>query len=96
MPISYGAVGVIQVANSAFNAMGKPVPAVAIMVVRMFVLYVPLAYVGSWLAGPSGIFVAALVANLLAGLAAYGLSRRVCVLKPAGDRVPQEAASPSV
>ena len=86
----------IQVANSAFNAMGKPVPAVVMMVLRMFVLYVPLAYVGSWLVGPTGIFVAALVANLVAGLAAYGWSQRVCALHPAGDRVPHEAVSPSV
>ena len=36
VPISYGGAGIIQVANSAFNALGKPIPAVIMTVLRMF------------------------------------------------------------
>ena len=76
VPISYGAAGIIQVANSAFNALGRPIPAVIITVLRMFVLYIPLAYLGSRWFGTTGIFVAATIANLAIGIAAYFWSRR--------------------
>lgn len=89
VPISYGAAGIIQVASAAFNAMGKPIPSITLTIARMFVLYIPLAYVGSRIAGPVGIFVAALVANLAIGLAAYGWSRRICY----GRLVSEKSAS---
>ena len=43
-PISYGAYGVVMTMNAAFNGMGKPVPAVAISLIRMIVIYIPMAY----------------------------------------------------
>jgi len=76
VPISYGAAGIIQVASNAFNALGKPTPAVVITVLRMLVLYIPLAYVGSHLFGPIGIFGAATVANAIVGVGAYWWSAR--------------------
>ncbi|MEL6902354.1 MAG: MATE family efflux transporter [Cyanobacteria bacterium J06606_4] len=76
VPVSYGLAGFIQVASSAFNALGKPIPAVIMTVLRMFVLYIPLAYVGSRWLGPVGIFWAATVANVLVGVLAYFWSRR--------------------
>ena len=42
VPISYGTAGIIQIANSAFNAIGRPIPAVIATILRMFVLYIPL------------------------------------------------------
>ena len=83
VPISYGTAGIIQVASSAFNAMGKPIPSIVMTTARMFVLYIPLAYLGSRVAGPTGIFVAALVSNLVVGLGAYGWNRRACHRPPA-------------
>ncbi|MGB7250366.1 MAG: MATE family efflux transporter [Phormidesmis sp.] len=76
VPISYGGAGIIQVASSAFNALGKPTPAVLMTVARMFVLYIPLAYIGSRWLGPLGIFMAATVSNVLVGAGAYWWSRR--------------------
>ncbi|MGF1522444.1 MAG: MATE family efflux transporter [Leptolyngbyaceae cyanobacterium] len=83
VPISYGTAGIIQVANSAFNAMGKPIPSIVMTIARMFVLYIPLAYIGSRVAGPTGIFVAALVSNLAVGVGAYWWTRRTCDRQPA-------------
>jgi putative MATE family efflux protein len=79
VPISYGAAGIIQVASSAFNAMGKPIPSVVMTVVRMFVLNIPLAYIGSRVAGPTGIFMATLVSNLVVGIGAYFWNQRTCI-----------------
>ena len=81
VPISYGAAGIIQVGNSAFNALGRPIPAVIITVVRMFVLYIPLAYLGSLWLGATGIFIAATVSNVIVGIGAREWSRRACVGK---------------
>jgi len=78
VPFSYGAAGIIQVTNSAFNAIGRPMPAVIITLLRMFVLYVPMAYVGSRWLGPTGIFGAAAIANVVMGFAAYMWTRRQC------------------
>ena len=81
VPVSYGAAGVIQVANSAFNALGRPIPAVIMTVLRMFVIYIPLAYFSSRWFGAVGIFGAATVSNVLVGIAAYWFSSRICVNK---------------
>lgn len=89
VPISYGAAGIIQVSSSAFNAMGKPLPSIVMTAVRMFVLYIPLAYVGSRIAGPTGIFVATLVSNLGVGFGAYWWNRRVCFQPKTASTVAQ-------
>ncbi len=82
VPISYGTYGILIVANAAFNALGKPFPAVVLTLSRMVVLYVPLAYLGSWLFGLNGIFAAACISNLIVGLIAIIWTRRLCSLKP--------------
>ena len=79
VPISYGMAGIIQVANSAFNALGKPIPVVVATILRMFVLYIPLAYIGSHWFGAVGIFIAATIANVIIGIGAYWWSRRLCL-----------------
>lgn len=82
VPISYGTYGIFIVANAAFNALGKPLPALILTLSRMLVLYVPLAYLGSWLFGLNGIFAAACISNLIVGLIAIIWTRRSCSLKP--------------
>ena len=74
-PISYGAYGMVMVMNASFNGMGKPMPAVAISVARMALLYIPLALIGQWFWGIIGIFVAYSVANVLSGILAYAWAR---------------------
>ena len=91
VPISYGTAGIIQVSSSAFNAMGKPIPSIVMTIARMFVLYIPLAYIGSRIAGPTGIFVAALVSNLVVGIGAYCWNRKACFEPVTIQTTPQEA-----
>jgi len=70
-PVSYGAYGIVMVVNAAFNGLGNPMPGVAISVVRILVLYVPLAWIGRELFGIAGIFGGYAVANILAGTIGY-------------------------
>ncbi len=71
VPISYGALGIVFTASSAFNALGQPLPALGMSLSRLLLLYVPLTYLGSWLFGISGIFAAACLSNGIVGLGAW-------------------------
>ncbi|MEM1170939.1 MAG: MATE family efflux transporter [Cyanobacteria bacterium P01_H01_bin.35] len=71
VPISYGAVGIILISSVTFNALGKPLSSMFMTITRMLFLYIPLAYLGSWLFGINGVFAAACFANLVVGIGAY-------------------------
>ena len=71
-----------MMASASFNALNKPYPAALLVIIRMFVLYIPLAYLGSKTFDLIGIFVAAAVANLLSGLGSgYWIGKTVNRLK---------------
>jgi len=71
VPASHWAVGVGLLVGSAFNALGKPLNAAGLVVVRLLVLAVPLAWLGSQLLGVAGIFGALAAANILGAGAAW-------------------------
>ncbi len=65
---TFGLQGLVLVGTSAFNAIDKPLHSMTVSLLRMFVLYVPLALVGSALLGLSGIWWAAAAANAMSGI----------------------------
>ena len=75
VPISFGLMGVGQVAASVFIALGKPLPPTILSILRTVVVYIPMAIVfdGYW--GYVGIFISLMVANVLFGGAAYAWGR---------------------
>jgi putative MATE family efflux protein len=70
-PISYGAYGVVMVMNASFNGLGKPMPGVVVSIMRIIVLYVPLAIAGMYFFGVAGIFAAYAIANFGTGILAF-------------------------
>ncbi len=76
VPVSYAAWGVLMMSNAIFNSLDKPLSSTIMSIVRMFVLYVPLAFASKALFGLNGIFAAATVSNILAGLIAYTWNRK--------------------
>lgn len=74
-PISYGAYGIVMVMNASFNGIGSPLPAVAISVMRMVVIYVPVALLLSRFYGVAGIFTAYAIANIVTGAVSYVWAR---------------------
>ena len=76
VPIGAGFSAVVALTGSVMNAMLKPGAAVGLTVLQMFVLYLPLSFLGTRLMGLEGIFWAAAVANILAGLVAAGILRQ--------------------
>ena len=76
VPLSIGFMGVMQVAISCFNALGKPLPPVLISLVRTFVCYVPLVFLGDHLWGVAGVPIAAAATNVLTGVVAWLWNRQ--------------------
>ena len=75
VPISYGGWGMLMMSSAIFNSLGKPVSSTIMSVIRMFVIYIPLAFIGKALYGMTGIFMAAAISNLSMGFISYGWNR---------------------
>ena len=75
IPLSIGFMGMMSVASSCFNALGKPFPPFVISLLRTLILYVPLAIVADRLWGYQGIFIATAVTNVVVGLMAWVWNR---------------------
>ena len=77
LPLSYGLQGVIILTNSSFNALHLPAKAMILSLVRFFICYIPLAWLGAQIAGIPGLFIGAMVGNLLTASLAYYWFRQV-------------------
>jgi len=71
LPFSYSGLGVCMLMVSASNALGLPVRALIISVLRLFACYLPFLWAGAYLGGINSLFTGALVGNLFAGLLAW-------------------------
>lgn len=71
VPLGYGLQGIIILTNSSFNAMHKPMSALLLSLLRLFVFFVPISYLGSRLYALPGMFMAGILANLLTALVAF-------------------------
>lgn len=76
VPLGLGAQGVVILAVSSLNALHEPGRAMRLSVIRLFLLTVPLAWLGGTLGGPQGVFIGLFVANVLVGLVAWRLLHR--------------------
>ncbi len=71
LPLSYGLQGIIILSNSSLNALHKPMSALILSIVRLFIFYIPFAYIGSVYFGLTGLFIGALLGNVFTALIAY-------------------------
>ncbi|MGL1958547.1 MAG: MATE family efflux transporter [Colwellia sp.] len=71
LPLGYGLQGIIILTNSSFNALHKPMVALMLSIIRLFICYVPLAYIGSLFYGIQGLFVGALTGNIIMAFISY-------------------------
>jgi putative MATE family efflux protein len=77
VPISYGFMGMGMMSGSCFVALGKPMPNLIMSIMRMAVVYIPLAMLGDYIWGYPGIFIATALANLIMGIVAWRWNRAV-------------------
>ncbi len=68
---SYAGQSTMLLVNTAFSALGRPMPAAALSLIRMFALAIPLAVIGERFFAVAGIFFGLAVANLISGLVAH-------------------------
>ncbi len=82
LPLAYGFQGVVILTNSSFNALHKPMVALALSIIRLFICYVPLAYLGSVFYGLQGFFIGGFIGNVLMASISYRLFTKQFSLKP--------------
>jgi putative MATE family efflux protein len=75
--IGYGLQSIVYIATSAINVMNKPLHAAGLTIIQMFLLYIPLAYMGSIILGIPGIFAALSFVYILGGIASHMLFKRI-------------------
>lgn len=68
--LTYGFQGILLLASAVLNALGKPIHAIILSLLRLLGLYIPLAILGSNMFGLEGIFAGGAVANLVSGVLA--------------------------
>ncbi|TYK66947.1 MATE family efflux transporter [Colwellia echini] len=71
LPLGYGLQGVVILTNSSLNALHKPMIALWLSIIRLFICYVPLAYIGSLYFGLIGLLVGAVLGNMMMAMISY-------------------------
>ena len=68
---SYGFQGLVMLSTASFNGINKPYPSAVFSIVRMVIIYVPLAWIGARIIGINGVFWAGFIANVSVGIFAF-------------------------
>ncbi|WP_305458183.1 MATE family efflux transporter [Photobacterium leiognathi] len=76
VPISLGALGVCMIMVSICNALAMPMRALFISAWRLFICFLPILWLGSYLAELPGLFTGAMVGNIAAGICAWVFYRQ--------------------
>ncbi|MGL5109381.1 MAG: MATE family efflux transporter [Vibrio ordalii] len=76
VPISLGPLGICMLMVSVSNALAKSYTALTISALRLFVFFLPCLWVGAQIAALHGLFIGALVGNILAGVTAWAMYQR--------------------
>ena len=96
VPFTLGPFALMMIAVGSFNALGRPMPAVVLTFVKLFIIYLPLAWILSRSIGITGIFWANAVSHLLLGAASLIWLRKILAVLEAEDRSARRPASVEV
>ena len=93
LPLSYGAHGIVILSMVSLNVLQRPRTALALTIIRLVVLYVPLAYAGGKIAGFQGMFVGAALGNVVAAGWTLAIMRGVCRAQGLAATTPDRVAA---
>jgi putative MATE family efflux protein len=79
VPLTYFLGNLVPGWQSAFNAMGLPGRAFVMIIVRLGLLNLPLAFIGAHYYGVAGIFGAIALTNIVSGVYFHFMNRRFCL-----------------
>lgn len=82
MPLGYGVQGWVILTNSSMNALHMPLRALSLSIVRLFIFFVPISYLGSVLAGLPGLFAGGVIANIITAVIAYRWFMKILAQQP--------------
>ena len=93
VPLGYGLQGIVILTNSSFNAMHRPMMALSLSVIRLFIFFVPISYLCSVFFQLQGMFWGGVLANLLTAVVAFIWFRRLlcCETSAQVEKVEGEA-----
>lgn len=77
LPISYTGLGICLVSTSTMNALHLPKYSLFVNILRLFILYIPMAWIGHLYFGLNGIFWGCALANILIGMYVFWMFYRV-------------------
>ena len=78
LSFSYPAQAILMLTGSMFNSLQKPIDAMILSIIRLFVFYIPMAWLGSRWFGLTGFFIGAVIGSIIAsGIAYFWLRRRL-------------------
>lgn len=63
--------GIVILTNSSLNAMHRPMSALALSIVRLFVFFVPISIAGSYLFGLKGLYWGTVLANIAMAIVSF-------------------------
>ena len=72
LPVSYIGLGIAILAVSSLNAMQHSKSAFFLGFLRVFIMFIPAAYIGAYFAGLYGLFIGMIVANIMLAVVAAG------------------------
>ncbi|WP_435274335.1 MATE family efflux transporter [Psychrobium sp. nBUS_13] len=75
IPIAHGFGGITILTNSSLNALHKPMASVLLNIIRLFVLMLPLAYLGGYIDDIRGLIIGVSLSGVFTGLIALILMR---------------------
>lgn len=96
VPVSYGAHAVVSVVSATYNAIDKAVRSTMLSATRSLLLAIPLAAVGSQLAGLTGLFVGVALATIITGVLANAMGRALMSPTPASTKLAAPQADADV
>ena len=76
VPLSLGPLGICMLMVSICNALTMPMRALVISALRLFVCFLPLLWLGAEYGGIKGLFIGAMLGNVLAGIVAWSSYQR--------------------
>ena len=71
VPLTYGGYGISICVNAIFNALHRPLSATLLVILRLFLFTIPLAYLGGRIWGVWGVFLGVGAGNILIGFLSF-------------------------
>lgn len=71
VPLSYCAQGILLISGATLIVLNKPIISALLTIIRMFMIYIPLAFLGSHYFGIIGVWVAIIISFLIIAIAAH-------------------------